>query len=96
MHDLRNGNHVRNVTRSSARKLWDYAIKQWEGNPVKADKVRWEGSIGLWRHYSKNNTTRYDLVQRSDDSKQVRVYYGVTESGMHGQWEVFLAPEDSD
>lgn len=94
MQDLRNGNIVRNVTRSSARKLWDYAIKQWEGNPVRDDKVRWQGAIGLWREYRKSNNTRYDLVQKIDGG--MRVYYGVTENGMNGAWEVFLAPEDSN
>jgi len=92
MHDLRNGNMVHNVTQSSARKLWDYAIKQFEGNPVKADKVRWQGRIGLWRQYHKNNSIRYDLVQQYRDG--IRVYYGVTENGMNGAWEVFLEPED--
>lgn len=92
MQDLRNGSIVRNVTQSSARKLWDYAIKQYENNPVKEDKVKWQGSIGLWRQYHKSNSERYDLVQKIH--KGIRVYYGVTESGMSGSWEVFLEPED--
>jgi len=92
MHDLRNGSIVRNVTQSSARKLWDYAIKQHEGNPVKNDKVKWQGSIGLWREYHKSNSVRYDLVQKVRDG--IRVYYGVTENGMNGEWEVFLEPEE--
>ncbi|MEA3460173.1 MAG: putative DNA binding domain-containing protein, partial [Chloroflexota bacterium] len=33
MRDLRNGNEVRNVTRSSARRLWRYAIVQKEDHP---------------------------------------------------------------
>src|SRR4029079_15056417 len=39
LRDLRNGNTVKNVTRSSARRLWHYAISQHESNPMKADKV---------------------------------------------------------
>lgn len=93
MHDLRNGSIVRNVTQSSARKLWDYAIKQYEGNPVRDDKVKWQGSIGLWRQYHKSNSIRYDLVQQIP--KGIRTYYGVTENGMNGPWEIFLEPEDS-
>lgn len=92
MHDLRNGSIVRNVTQSSARKLWDYAIKQYESNPVRDDKVKWQGSIGLWRQYHKSNSTRYDLVQQIP--KGLRIYYGVTENGMNGPWEVFLEPEE--
>jgi len=92
MHDLRNGNMVRNVTQSSARKLWDYAIKQYESNPVQDDKVKWQGNIGMWREYHKSNSVRYDLVQKVNNG--MRVYYGVTENGMNGEWEVFLEPEE--
>ncbi|GIL13401.1 MAG: hypothetical protein BroJett038_21210 [Chloroflexota bacterium] len=94
MRDLRNGNIVKNVTRSSARRLWHYAIKQRESNPVKADKVQWHGDIGLWARYEKLGETRYDLVQR--ENGQLRVYYGVIESGMLGDWQVFLSPEDDE
>lgn len=92
LRDLRNGSIVKNVTRSSARRLWHYAITQKETNPVKADKVQWQGEIGLWRRYQKAGETRYDLVQRHNGS--LRVYYGVTESGMHGPWQAFLGPDD--
>jgi histidinol phosphatase-like PHP family hydrolase len=91
MRDLRNGNVVKNVTQSSARRLWHYAIKQKETNPVRADQVRWHGEIGLWRSYKKNGTVRYDLVQKDNG---VRVYYGATESGMQGPWQQFLVSED--
>ncbi|MBI5668633.1 MAG: putative DNA binding domain-containing protein [Chloroflexi bacterium] len=94
MRDLRNGNIVKNVTRSSARRLWHYAIKQRESNPVKPEKVQWHGDIGLWTRYEKLGETRYDLVQRDDGG--LRVYYGVTEGGMQGAWQVFLAPEDEE
>ena len=92
LRDLRNGNIVKNVSRSSARRLWHYAITQKESNPVKADKVQWQGDIGLRRRYQKAGETRYDLCQRENGN--IRVYYGVSESGMHGPWQVFLADED--
>lgn len=94
LRDLRNGNIVKNVTRSSARRLWHYAITQTETNPVKADKVQWQGDIGLWRRYQKAGEVRYDLVQRENGN--LRVYYGVTESGMHGPWQVFLGPDEEE
>lgn len=94
MHDLRNGNIVKNVTRSSARHLWHYAIKQAEGNPIRADKVQWHGDIALWRRDQRQGEIRYDLVQRSEG--KTRVYYGVTDNGMQGAWQVFLAPEDNE
>lgn len=93
MRDLRNGNIVQNVTRSSARRLWHYAIKQYEGNPVRPDKVQWQGDIGVWQKYGRMGEVRYDLVQR--DNGKTRVYYGVTDSGMHGPWSIFLTPEDA-
>jgi hypothetical protein len=95
MRDLRNGNIVKNVTRSSARRLWHYAIKERESNPVKPDKIQWHDDIGLWARYEKMGETRYDLVQR-EGGDDLHVYYGVTESGMHGPWQVFLAPEDEE
>lgn len=92
MRDLRNGNVVKNVTRSSARRLWHYAIKQRETTPFKESDVQWSGEIGLWRRYKKSGSVRYDLVQRENGN--VREYYGVTENGMHGKWGQFLAPDD--
>jgi len=94
MRDLRNGNIVQNVTRTSARRLWHYAIKQHEGNMPRPDKMTWHGDCGMWQRYVKNGETRYDLVQRVDG--QMRVYYGVTDSGMHGAWQVFLVPEENE
>lgn len=91
MRDLRNGNLVKNVTLDSARRLWHYAIKQYTGNPVKAANIEWRGSIGLIRRYEKGGDVRYDLAQRAGDS--VRVYYGVTENGMHSEWETFIPAE---
>ncbi|MGD2040814.1 MAG: putative DNA binding domain-containing protein [Anaerolineae bacterium] len=92
MKDLRNGSIVRNVTRSSARKLWRYAITQLENDPIKADQVQWSSTnnrLGL-RHSSKRaGKIRYDLVQRMPDG-ELHVYYGVTEDGIDGPWREFL------
>ncbi len=90
--DLRNGNVVRNVTRSSARKLWQYAIMQHEGSPVQEEQVQWDpGSehLGLWKSSKRAGKVRYDLVQRMPDGR-LQVYYGVTEDGIDGPWRAFL------
>ncbi|HFD40518.1 MAG TPA: transcriptional regulator [Anaerolineae bacterium] len=92
MKDLRNGSIVHNVTRSSARKLWRYAITEHETNPVQPDKVRWQGNLGLWKSSRRAGKVRYDLVQRMPDG-QLHVYYGVTEDGIDGPWRVFLEEE---
>ena len=94
MRDLRNGNQVKNVTRSSARRLWHYAIKQREGNlNLSRLKAKWHGDIGFITHYRKGTISRVDLCQRTPDG-DIRVYYGVTEDGMHGPWRKIAGSSD--
>lgn len=88
MRDLRNGNLVKNVTRHSARRLWRYAIDESENNPVKFAQVRWMDNIGIWKQREHSSQVRYDLVQKLDDD--LRVYYGVTEDGIHGLWATLV------
>jgi len=90
--DLRNGNVVQNVTRSSARKLWRYAITQREQTPVNSEKITWHGDIGFWKTYKRGGKVRYNLTQRDPDGK-IHIYYGVTEEGFHGEWRRFLEGE---
>jgi hypothetical protein len=92
MRDLRNGNIVHNVTRASARKLWQYAIREYHDNPVSPEQVTWRGDIGVWKRRKKRGETRYDLVQRTSDGV-LHVYYGVTEEGIHGPWQQFSGGE---
>lgn len=92
MRDLRNGSVIKNVTRSSARKLWHYAISAKESGALNPTHVSWQGDIGLWRKTHKGGTTRYDLVQRVDG--EMHVYYGVTEDGIHGAWRRLIEAED--
>ncbi len=92
MKDLRNGNVVRNVTRSSARKLWRYAITEHETSPVLETHVQWQAAdsrLGLLNSSKRAGKVRYDLVQRMPDGK-LHVYYGVTEDGISGAWRAFL------
>ncbi len=96
MRDLRNGSVVHNVTRYSARRLWYYAIMRHEAGPPEPQDVQWNGNVGLWRKVRRANVLRYDLVAREPDGS-LRVYYGVTEDGIHGPWrEVDLAAADAD
>jgi hypothetical protein len=87
--DLRNGNVVRNVTRPSARRLWRYAITEYETRPVQKEQVKWRGNIGLWKTYRRSGRRRYDLVQRDSDGR-LHLYYGVTDDGIHGEWQHFI------
>ena len=86
MRDLRNGNQVKNVTRASSRRLWHYAIMQRETDlNMKDFKAKWQGNLGFVKHYRKGPITRTDLCQRTKDGS-IRIYYGVTEDGLHGPW----------
>lgn len=94
MRDLRNGNVVKNVTRKSARRLWHYAIAQHEANPLNPEQVQWHGDIGLWQRRKYRNQVMYDLVQRENDG--VRVFFGVTEVGLHEEWQELIGGEDEE
>jgi hypothetical protein len=87
MRDLRNGNMVKNVTMSSARRLWHYAITEFQKLPADLSKapVAWQGVIGLLKEDKRGHRVRFDLAQKSEDG--VRVYFGVTDDGIHSEWK---------
>jgi len=89
--DLRNGHIIHNVTRRGARKLWNYAIQQYEDKPIDRSKVEWRGNIGLVGLEKRAGKIRYDLALR--EGERVRVFYGVTDDGMEGEWSAFVQEE---
>ena len=93
MRDLRNGNVVKNVTQKSARKLWHYAISQREKHPVDAAQLSWVGDLAMLGKSQHAGKHRYDLAQRQPDGS-IRVYYGVTEDGIHGSWRRLVGLEE--
>jgi PHP family Zn ribbon phosphoesterase len=82
--DLRNGNLIKNVTRSSARKLWHYAISQVEAGLPREKDIRWQGNVALLDQREKDDNVWYDLALRDGDT--IHVYYGVTDSGLNDEW----------
>jgi PHP family Zn ribbon phosphoesterase len=86
MRDLRNNRIIHNVTRSSARKLWQYAIGEHDKKTAAKGEVKWLGDVGLVRASERAGKLRYDLVQR-DSTGELHVYYGVTDDGIHGAWK---------
>jgi len=84
LRDLRSGNLINNVTRSSARRLWHYAITQAETTPPDLSAVAWRNNVAVLNRRQKGNMTLYDLAARAPDG--VRVYYGVTDSGLSDAW----------
>ncbi|MCW5842124.1 MAG: putative DNA binding domain-containing protein [Caldilinea sp.] len=89
--DMRNGHVIKNVTRKGARKLWSYAIQQYEDNPVDPAKIQWRNHTGFIRVERRAGKPRYDLALREGD--KVRVFYGVTDDGMEGEWSQFVQEE---
>ena len=94
MRDLRNGNVVKNVTRASARRLWHYAITQFNeiANKIDQIEIQWEGNYGLILHHKQGKTDLFDLIQRTPQG--YRFFFGVTMDGIHGPWKVFAEEED--
>lgn len=86
MRDLRNNRIIHNVTRSSARKLWQYAVAEHDRNAASKADVKWLGDVGIVKASERAGKLRYDLVQR-DSSGDLHVYYGVTDDGIHGAWK---------
>jgi hypothetical protein len=94
LRDLRSGHVVKNVTRASARKLWHYAITQKEsGTPLDLTSVIWHDNLGFWKKVQKGDAVRYDLVQRTP-AGDLRIYYGVTDDGVHGEWKKVVGEEE--
>ncbi len=96
LRDLRNGNVVKNVTHSSARRLWRYAISEYRQLPEdKAEaSITWKGDLGVLKELKRGGRVRYDLAQR--EGSGVRFYYGVTEDGIHGDWRRLTGSEDGE
>jgi hypothetical protein len=91
LRDLQTKAIVKNITRVTKAKAWQYVIKQNETNPVQLERVRWNGACGLWRKYRRLTEVRYDLVLRTADG--ARYFYGIPESELRGGWAVFAQME---
>jgi hypothetical protein len=94
MRDLRNSNVVKNVTRTSARRLWHYAITRFSRYPADLSQagIHWQGNLGMVHSEKQGKSMRYDLVQRTPQG--YRYYFGVTEDGIHGPWADLVGQED--
>lgn len=95
MRDLRNGNKVKNVTMSSARRLWHYAINRYQeiASDLDSQVTVWQGNLGIARRYKQGKTSMYDLVQRTPEG--IRYYFGVTPDGIHGPWKGLAEEEEA-
>jgi hypothetical protein len=96
MRDLRNGNVVKNVTPTSARRLWHYAITTYSKmiETFNPGQVQWQGSFGLLKRYRQGKSYHYDLIQRTPEG--YRYFFGVTEDGIHGDWKKIVGGEEEN
>lgn len=92
MRDLRNSNMVKNVTIASARRLWHYAITRFQKlTEDVSSEIQWTGELGVLGDLRKGRGRRFDLAQRTPEG--VRLYFGVTEDGIHGEWKRVVGAE---
>lgn len=91
IHDLRYHKLIHNVTSDTDRRLWRSAIAHREQEDAIDDaKIEWRGDYALWRSYRpRSGERRYNLLYRGGGD--LRVFYGVTESGLGEQWRGVLA-----
>ena len=95
MRDLRNGNIVSNVTRSSARRLWHYAITRYielQGSIEQAN-IQWQGDYGLIESYKQGKSSHFDMILKT--ATGYRYYFGVTKDGVHGPWKGLVGIEEA-
>jgi hypothetical protein len=95
LRDLRNGNIVKNVTTSSARRLWHYAISRYNEICDSLDKqnISWQANYGLLHRYDQGKNPHFDLIEKT--SNGYRYFFGVTPDGIHGPWKVFFSDEEA-
>ena len=96
LRDLRNGNLVKNVTPTSARRLWHYAISRYGEicNNLDKEDIHWQGDYGLLRQDKEGKTPHFDLIQKTGNG--YRFFFGVTQDGIHGPWKVFSTEEEGN
>jgi hypothetical protein len=96
MRDLRNGNLVKNVTQTSARRLWQYAITKYNevSQNLDSSEIIWHDRFGLLRQYKQGNNQLFDFILRNGNEN--RFFFGVTADGIHGQWKSFLRDEENN
>ena len=58
VHDLRNDKKVKNVTAKSSRRLWHYAIVEYQKIVQKDDSITidWKGDVGIVKKYGQGTT----------------------------------------
>jgi hypothetical protein len=95
LRDLRNGNIVKNVTTTSARRLWHYAISKYTeiSQDLEKQSISWQGNYGLLHRYDQGKNLHFDLIEKTSDG--YRFFFGVTPDGIHGPWKAFFSEDEA-
>ncbi|CAA9547065.1 MAG: PHP N-terminal domain protein [uncultured Thermomicrobiales bacterium] len=89
LHDLRHEEIIRNVTGDTGRRLWRYAIEQFEDLDASLAATRWDGDYGFVKSYRpRGGERRYNLAYRGGG--EIRVFYGVADEDIHDGWRAIL------
>ena len=89
LHDLRHEEIIRNVTADTGRRLWRYAIEQFEDLDASLAATRWDGDYGFVKSYRpRGGERRYNLAYRGGG--EIRVFYGVSDEDIHDGWRAVL------
>ncbi len=89
LHDLRHEEIIRNVTADTGRRLWRYAIEQFEDLDASLAATRWDGDYGFVKSYRpRGGERRYNLAYRGGG--EIRVFYGVSDEDIPDGWRAVL------
>ena len=89
VHDLRHDEYIRNVTADTGKRLWRYAIEQYDELEANLAGTRWDGEYGFVKSYRpRGGERRYNVAWRDDSG--VRIFYGVSEDDLSDPWRAML------
>ncbi len=81
VHDLRHEEIIRNVTPDTGRRLWRYAIEQFDDLDAALAATRWDGDYGFVKSYRpRGGERRYNIAYRGGG--EIRVFFGVSDEDL--------------
>ncbi|HEV2527169.1 MAG TPA: RNA-binding domain-containing protein [Thermomicrobiales bacterium] len=81
VHDLRHEEIIRNVTPDTGRRLWRYAIEQFDDLEAALAATRWDGDYGFVKSYRpRGGERRYNIAYRGGGD--IRVFFGVSDEDL--------------
>lgn len=89
VHDLRHEEYIQNVTADTGKRLWRYAIEQYDDLDANLAGTRWDGDFGFVKSYRpRGGERRYNVAWRGNGD--VRIFYGVSEDDLGEPWRSMI------